>query len=304
MGGIFNAVSNVVENVGDFAGNVIETAVDNPIATAAVLIGAPYLAGELLAGELLAGEALAGGLGADLIAPEIAALGATGTSAGLGGIGAGLIAPEITALGTSLGANTFPSLDFINSIIPKTEEAAASTFGSSTAADIAAAEAASAAQYTGGTGLSQTLFGSTPVLTPAAIAEGAVPVATQGILGAGGTFNPLSGSLLSNIIPSTPTDFLTSFIPKTPADIAKTLGTSALLGAATNALIPKPAIAEVNMNIPQSNIPQYGTGQTIFNAYNSAKQGVNNILYPQGLLTTQPRTAGIYSNYLQQQGLI
>jgi len=184
-------------------------------------------------------------------------------------------------------------------------EAAAATFGSSTAAEIAAAEAASAAQYTGGTGLSQTLFGSTPVLTPAAIAEGAVPVATQGILGAGGTFNPLSGSLLSNIIPSTPTDFLTSFIPKTPADIAKTLGTSALLGAATNALIPKQEVAGVNMNIPQSNIPQYGTGQTIFDAYNSAKRSVNSILYPQGLLgTQQPRNYGIYSNYLQQQGLI
>jgi len=183
-------------------------------------------------------------------------------------------------------------------------EAAAATFGSSTAAEIAAAEAASAAAYTGGTGLTQTLLGSTPGLTAQAIAEGAVPVATQGILGAGGSFNPLAG-YLGNIIPSTPTDFLTSFIPKTPADIAKTLGTSAILGAATNALIPKQEVAGVNMNIPQSNIPQYGTGQTIFNAYNSAKQGVNNILYPQGLLgTQQPRTAGIYSNYLQQQGLI
>jgi hypothetical protein len=183
-------------------------------------------------------------------------------------------------------------------------EAAAATFGSSTAAEIAAAEAASAAAYTGGTGLTQTLLGSTPGLTAQAIAEGAVPVATQGILGAGGSFNPLAG-YLGNIIPSTPTDFLTSFIPKTPADIAKTLGTSALLGTVTNALIPKQEVAGVNMNIPQSNIPQYGTGQTIFNAYNSAKQGVNNILYPQGLLgTQQPRTAGIYSNYLQQQGLI
>ena len=183
-------------------------------------------------------------------------------------------------------------------------EAAAATFGSSTAAEIAAAEAASAAAYTGGTGLTQTLLGSTPGLTAQAIAEGAVPTATQGILGAGGSFNPLAG-YLGNIIPSTPTDFLTSFIPKTPADIAKTLGTSALLGTAANALIPKQEVAGVNMNIPQSNIPQYGTGQTIFNAYNSAKQGVNNILYPQGLLgTQQPRTAGIYSNYLQQQGLI
>ena len=218
----------------DFVGDVVETAVDNPLLTAAVIIGAPYLAGEVLAGE-----------------------------------------------------------------------AAAATFGSSTAAEIAAAEAASAAAYTGGTGLSQTLFGSTPGLTQAAIAEGAVPVATQGVLGIGGNFNPLSGSLLSNIIPSTPTDFLTSFIPKTPGDIAKTLGTSAILGAATNALIPKPEVTGVDMNIPQSNVPQYGTGRTIFNAYNSAKGNINDILYPQGLLgTQQPRTAGIYSNYLQQQGLI
>ena len=218
----------------DFVGDVVETAVDNPLLTAAVIIGAPYLAGEVLAGE-----------------------------------------------------------------------AAAATFGSSTAAEIAAAEAASAAAYTGGTGLSQTLFGSTPGLTQAAIAEGAVPVATQGVLGIGGNFNPLSGSLLSNIIPSTPTDFLTSFIPKTPGDIAKTLGMTSLLGAATNALIPKTEIAGVDMNIPQSNVPQYGTGRTIFNAYNSAKGNINDILYPQGLLgTQQPRTAGIYSNYLQQQGLI
>jgi len=239
MGGVVSAIGDVVGGVADFAGDVVETAVDNPLLTAAVIIGAPYLAGEVLAGEALAADA------------------------------------------------------------------AAATFGSSTAAEIAAAEAASAAAYTGGTGLSQTLFGSTPGLTQAAIAEGAVPVATQGVLGIGGNFNPLSGSLLSNIIPSTPTDFLTSFIPKTPADIAKTLGTSALLGAATNALIPKPEVAGVNMNIPQSNIPQYGTGRTIFNAYNSAKGNINDILYTQGLLgTQQPRTAGIYSNYLQQQGLI
>lgn len=235
MGGVVSAIGDVVGGVADFAGDVVETALDNPLETAAI-IAIPYLAGELLAGEALA---------------------------------------------------------------------AGSTFGSSTAAEIAAAEAASAAAYTGGTGLTQTLLGSTPGLTQAAIAEGAVPVATQGILGVGGNFNPLSGSLLSNIIPSTPTDFLTSFIPKTPGDIAKTLGTSAILGAATNALIPKPEVTGVDMNIPQSNVPQYGTGKTIFNAYNSAKENINDILYPQGLLgTQQPRTAGIYSNYLQQQGLI
>jgi hypothetical protein len=59
------------------------------------------------------------------------------------------------------------------------------------------------------------------------------------------------------------------------------------------------------MNIPSSNVPQYGTGRSIFNAYNSSKQNINDILYPQGLLgTQQPRTSGIYSNYLQQQGLV
>jgi len=180
-------------------------------------------------------------------------------------------------------------------------EAAAATFGSSTAAEIAAAEAASAAAYTGGTGLTQTLVGSTPGLTAQAIAEGAVPVATQGLFGAGGTFNPLAGSLLSNIIPSTPTDFLTSFIPKTPGEIANTLGLVTTLAGATQI----PQAPSVNMTIPPSNVPQYGTGQTIFNAYNSAKRSVNDILYPQGLLgTQQPRTAGIYSNYLQQQGLL
>ena len=165
--------------------------------------------------------------------------------------------------------------------------------------------AEAAATFSSGGGLSGALFGTIPEVTAGAIAEGAsaVPIATQGYLGAGGVFNPLTGSI-SNLIPSTPTDFLTSFIPKTPADIAQTLGTSALLSTAANALIPKPEVAGVNMNIPQSNIPQYGTGKTIFDAYNSAKQGVNNILYPQGLLGTQPRTAGIYSNYLQQQGLI
>jgi hypothetical protein len=234
MGGVFNAVGDVVEGVADFAGDVVQTAIDNPLETAAI-IALPYLAGEALAGETLLAD----------------------------------------------------------------------TFGSSTAADIAASELASSAAYTGGTGLSQTLLGSTPGLTTQAIAEGAVPVATQGLIGAGGTFNPFTGSLLSNIIPSTPTDFITAFIPKTPGDIAKTLGTSAVIGTVANTLMPKPEIPGVDMNIPSSNVPQYGTGRSIFNAYNDAKNNISDILNTEGLLgTQQPRNYGIYSNYLQQQGLI
>ena len=84
-------------------------------------------------------------------------------------------------------------------------------------------------------------------------------------------------------------DFVSSFIPKTPADIAKTLGTTALLGAATQ--VPQPQLPSVDMNIPSSNVPQYGTGRSIFNAYNTAKSNISNILNPQGLLAPpQPIT--------------
>jgi hypothetical protein len=208
VGGVADVAGDVVGGVADIAGDVIETVADNPeLALIGGIFAAPYLAPELFYG----GAASAGGLGAGLIAPEVStlagSLGSLGTSAGLGGVGAGLIAPEIAALGTYFGANTFPSLDFVS-----------------------------------------------------------------------------------------------SFIPKTPADIAKTLGTSALLGAATQ--VPQPQVPEVDMNIPGSNVPQYGTGRSILNAYNTSKQNINNILYPQGLLTTQPSSAGIYTNYLQQRGLI
>jgi len=177
-------------------------------------------------------------------------------------------------------------------------------------ADIAAAGslgyipgAEAAALYSSSPSFSQYLFGSIPELSAAAIAEGAVPVASQGVLGVGGAFNPFSGSVASNVqglFPST--DFVSSFIPKTPADIAKTLGQAVLLGGAAT---QQPQVPGVDMNVPASNVPQYGTGRSIFNAYNSSKQNINNILYPQGLLgTQQPRTAGIYSDYLQQQGLL
>ena len=208
VGGVADVAGDVVGGVADVVGDVVETVVDNPeLALLGGIFAAPYLAPELFFG----GAASAGGLGAGLIAPEVAglasSLGALGTSAGLGGLGAGLIAPEIAALGSYFGVSQSPSLDFIS-----------------------------------------------------------------------------------------------SFIPKTPADIAKTLGQAVLLGGAAT---QQPQIPGVDMNVPASNVPQYGTGRSIFNAYNSSKQNINNILYPQGLLgTQQPRTAGIYSNYLQQEGLI
>jgi hypothetical protein len=241
VGGVADVAGDVVGGVADIAGDVIETVADNPeLAIIGGIFAAPYLAPELF-------------------------YGAAGVEAG----GAGILGADIAASG-ALG------------YVPGAE---------------------AAALYSSTPSFSQYLFGSIPELSQAALAEGALPVATQGILGVGGAFNPLSGSIASNVqglFPST--DFVSSFIPKTPADIAKTLGTSALLGAATQ--VPQPQVPEVDMNIPGSNVPQYGTGRSIFNAYNTSKQNINNILYPQGLLTTQPSSAGIYTNYLQQQGLI
>jgi len=240
VGGAADVVGDVVGGVADIAGDVVETVADNPeLALIAGIFAAPYLAPELFYG------------------------------AGIEAGGAGILGADIAAAG-SLG------------YIPGAE---------------------AAALYSSSPSFSQYLFGSIPELSAAAIAEGAVPVASQGVLGLGGAFNPLSGSVASNVqglFPST--DFISSFIPKTPADIAKTLGQAVLLGGATQ--ITQPQVPGVDMNVPASNVPQYGTGRSIFNAYNSSKQNINNILYPQGLLGTQPRTAGIYSNYLQQEGLI
>jgi hypothetical protein len=242
VGGAADVVGDVVGGVADIAGDVIETVADNPeLAIIAGIFAAPYLAPELF-------------------------YGAAGTGAG----GAGILGADIAAAG-SLG------------YIPGAE---------------------AAALYSSSPSFSQYLFGSIPELSAAAIAEGAVPVATQGLLGVGGSLAPFSGSVASNVqglFPST--DFVSAFIPKTPADIAKTLGQAVLLGGAAT---QQPQVPGVDMNIPSSNVPQYGTGRSIFNAYNEAKSNISNILNPQGLLAPpQPQpSAGIYSQFLQERGLI
>lgn len=243
VGSVASAAGDVVSGVANVAGDVIETVADNPeLAIIGGIFAAPYLAPELF-------------------------YGAAGAEAG----GAGILGADIAASG-ALG------------YVPGAE---------------------AAALYSSTPSFSQYLFGSIPELSQAALAEGAMPVATQGILGAGGAFNPLTGSIASNVqglFPST--DFISAFIPKTPEDIAKTLGTSALIGTVANAVMPKPQVPGVDMNIPRSNVPMYGTNKSILDAYNTSKQNISDILYPQGLLTTQPSSAGIYTNYLQQRGLI
>jgi len=241
VGGVADVAGDVVGGVADIAGDIVETVADNPeLALIGGIFAAPYLAPELF-------------------------YGAAGAEAG----GAGLLGADIAASG-ALG------------YVPGAE---------------------AAALYSSSPSFSQYLFGSIPELSQAALAEGALPVASQGLLGLGGAFNPLAGSVASNVqglFPST--DFVSAFIPKTPTDIAKTLGTSALLGAATQAV--QPQVPGVDMNIPSSNVPLYGSRRNILDNYSQAKQNISDILYPQGLITTQPSSAGIYSQFLQQRGLI
>jgi len=241
VGGAADVVGDVVGGVADIAGDVVETVVDNPaLAIAGGVFLAPYLAPELFYG------------------------------AGIEAGGAGILGADIAAAG-SLG------------YIPGAE---------------------AAALYSSTPSFSQYLFGSIPELSAAALAEGAVPVATQGLLGVGGTLSPLSGSIASNVqglFPST--DFVSAFIPKTPADIAKTLGQAALLGGVASQA--QPQLPGVDMNIPSSNVPIYGSRRNILDSYSQAKQNISNILYPQGLITTQPQpSAGFYNQFLQQRGLI
>lgn len=240
VGGAVDVVGDVVGEVADVAGDIVETVADNPeLALIGGIFAAPYLAPELFYG------------------------------AGIEAGGAGILGADIAAAG-SLG------------YIPGAE---------------------AAALYSSTPSFSQYLFGSIPELSAAAIAEGAVPVATQGLLGVGGSLAPFSGSIASNVqglFPST--DFVSAFIPKTPADIAKTLGQAVLLSGATQ--IPKPQVPGVDMNIPSSNVPQYGTGRSIFNAYNEAKNNISNILNTEGLLAPPQPSAGIYSQFLRERGLI
>ena len=240
VGGVADVAGDVVGGVADVVGDVVETVVDNPeLAIIGGVFLAPYLAPELFYG------------------------------AGIEAGGAGILGADIAGIG-SIG------------YVPGAE---------------------AAALYSSTPSFSQYLFGSIPELSAAAIAEGAVPVATQGLLGVGGSLAPLSGSIASNVqglFPST--DFVSAFIPKTPTDIAKTLGQAALLGAATQ--VPQPQLPSVDMNIPSSNVPTYGSRRNILDAYSQAKQNISDILYPQGLITTQPTSAGIYNQFLQKRGLI
>ena len=95
LGGAADVVGDVVGGVADFAGDVVQD-FGPEIGTALALYYGIPAAGA---------SAGAGGLGAGLIAPEVAALGSLGTTgAGLGGVGAGL--GSLGAIGSSLAGSS------------------------------------------------------------------------------------------------------------------------------------------------------------------------------------------------------
>lgn len=65
-------------------------------------------------------------------------------------------------------------------------------------------------------------FGDVPGVSPAAVAEGAVPVANQGYFGVGGKFAPLEG---------TAADYAKTLIPKTPGEYFNTALTMSAAGS-------------------------------------------------------------------------
>jgi hypothetical protein len=172
VGGAADVVGDVVGGVADIAGDVIETVADNPeLAIIAGIFAAPYLAPELF-------------------------YGAAGTGAG----GAGILGADIAAAG-SLG------------YIPGAE---------------------AAALYSSSPSFSQYLFGSIPELSAAAIAEGAVPVATQGLLGVGGSLAPFSGSVASNVQGLFPSTDFKCIYSKNSCRYCKDFGSSSFIRWGSN----------------------------------------------------------------------
>jgi hypothetical protein len=288
IGDVIDTVTDVGKEAGNFVGDVIEKAADNPIETALVIAAVATANPELLG--LSEGSAAATAVDAgDAIYTTYADLPLTASQAAAAGAGTGAdIAAEAT-LGTGLDA---ASLTNYVEVPPTASEVAAANVatGAGTATD-----AASLTDY-----------------IPTAPTPEQVAAANNSVIDYNSAINQMEaqgGAASTGILSPQPTyfdkitDFASNLIPKTPADIARTLGYTALSGGLGVASQNKP-VGLINTTLPAPNIPQYGTKKNIFDAYYSAKNNVNNILYPQGLLTNQPRDAGIFTQYLLQKGLL
>jgi len=227
---------------------------------------------------------------------------------------------------------------YLSSLSAAEAAAASATFGSSTAAEIAVAEAASAAaaqgqvltasqalaaataanqaeyaaafaKYGGAaetayeTSIRQklidTMYGQTGYVSPAAAAEGAVAVPTQGFIGKGGELAITQGTLADAIsaqIPKTPTEALKTFGPTVASALASPqAGTAPLTPTQQAILAGMPVISDaiakgVFSNKPSTTYAGFTgtvTKPSIMDMYNATKQQINqtvNTPSPIGLL--------------------
>jgi hypothetical protein len=116
-------------------------------------------------------------------------------------------------------------------------------------------------------------FGDVPGVSPAAVAEGAAPVANQGYFGVGGKFAPLEGSAA---------DFAKTLVPKTPGEYFTTALTMSAGGNLISALqtpeqTTKPRSTTNTYSGPQAPktyVTQEAT-QPLETRYDTAKQQVS-----------------------------
>jgi hypothetical protein len=116
-------------------------------------------------------------------------------------------------------------------------------------------------------------FGDVPGVSPAAVAEGAVPVANQGYFGVGGKFAPLEGSAA---------DFAKTLVPKTPGEYFTTALTMSAAGNVISGLqtpeqTTKPRSTTNTYSGPQAPktyVTQEAT-QPLETRYDTAKQQVS-----------------------------
>lgn len=224
---------------------------------------------------------------------------------------------------------------YMSSLTAAEAAAASATFGSSTAAEIAVAEAASAAAASGTTltasqalaaattanqaeyaaafakyggaaetayetsvrqKLIDTMYGQTGYVSPAAAAEGAVAVPTQGLIGKGGELAITQGTLADAItaqIPKTPTEALKTFGPTVASALASPTTGSAPISATQAAILAgMPTISDAiskGLFSSKPNVSYAGTvtQPSVMDRYNATKQQIGqtiNTPSPVGLL--------------------
>jgi hypothetical protein len=189
-------MSSIFETVGDVVDDTIDVVTDNKEILAAIALA--YATG----GASVPAETAAAATTAEIAAAEALAAEAAAASAAAAQTAAAQTAAQNAAIQQGLysaeAANALTSVQVANTaaVVPPSLNAS-NPFQSA-------------------------FFGDVPGVSPAAVAEGAVPVANQGYFGVGGKFAPLEG---------TAADYAKTLIPKTPGEYFNTALTMSAAGS-------------------------------------------------------------------------